>query len=72
MLLFVVQLSKDHAKHVQAFESKLQRNLKDRQEAFEATYHEEIQNYKHTGQTKCNYNNHVPFDKMFYLITVYY
>ena len=46
-------MAKQHAKDVQVFETKLQRHMKEKQEAFEATYKDEIHKYKTTGHTQC-------------------
>ena len=44
-------MAKEHAKKAEAFEAKLQRNLKEKHEAMEATYKEEMQRYRATGKT---------------------
>lgn len=48
-----VNMASSHAQKVQQHEAQLQGRLREKQQAFEAAFSEEIQHYKKFGETQC-------------------
>ena len=53
--VFTVKLAKDHAKNVESYEKKRQTQMKERQEAFQEAFNEDVDYFREHGRLDRKY-----------------
>ena len=65
-LVFTVKLAKDHAKNVESYERKRQTQMKERQEAFQEAFNEDVDYFREHGRLDRKYRyKYITFQEAF-------